>query len=128
MTASRVLTCLRCGHEGTDVRAKLVDLEDEALAEGGRIRSVEVTQEIQHRHVVERRTTTVPERYGTEWRCRDRVACDQRYAALLAESTGGTHRPVPTPDDPRPRSLAGVDPAAVFPAAPEETEEADPWL
>ena len=84
MTASRVLTCLRCGHEGTDVRAKLVDLEDEALAEGGRIRSV--------------------------------------------ESTGGTHRPVPTPDDPRPRSLAGVDPAAVFPAAPEETEEADPWL
>lgn len=34
-------------------------------------------------------------------------------------ATGGTHSPAANPDDPRPRSLAGVDPAAVFPGGGE---------
>lgn len=77
-----VLTCLRCGEESTDVRVALVDLEAEAKADGQRIRDVEVVGEIHHRHVVERYRSVVPERFGTEWRCRDRVACDRRYREM----------------------------------------------
>lgn len=79
---TRVLSCLRCGHEGTDVHATLVDLEAEAKADGQRIREVEVVIEVEHRHVTERHRSVVPERYGTEWRCRDRSACDVRYLEL----------------------------------------------
>ena len=79
--STRVLCCLRCGHEGTDVEAKVVDLEEEARAEGTKVRQVEVVTEIDHGRVVERVTSVVPERYGTEWRCRDRMACDERYRA-----------------------------------------------
>jgi hypothetical protein len=77
--------CLRCGHEGTDVSAILVDLEAEAKADGGRISDVEVVQEIHHRHVTERHKAVVPERYGTEWRCRDRAACSLRHAERRVE-------------------------------------------
>jgi len=101
MTAAE--RCLRCGHQGTDVAAKLVNLEAEAQAEGTRVRSVEVVQEIEHRHVTERRAVTVPERFGAEWRCRDRAACDAR--------------------------LAGVSPMAVPPPAASDGEEEVPsWL
>jgi hypothetical protein len=82
MTA--VLPCLRCGHEGVDVAAVLVDLEAEAKLDGSGIRDIEVVQEIQHRHITERVRSTVPERYGTEWRCRDRAACARRYRELSA--------------------------------------------
>jgi hypothetical protein len=79
-----VLPCLRCGHEGTDVRVKLVDLEAEAKRDGERIRVVEVVTEIRHRHVTERHASTVPERYGTEWRCCDEAACERRYRDAAA--------------------------------------------
>lgn len=79
--SARVLTCLRCGHEGPDVRAKVVDLEAEARLDGTRVRQVEVVTEVRHRHITERVVDTVPERYGTEWRCRDVVACEERYRA-----------------------------------------------
>lgn len=80
---SRVLTCMRCGHEGTDVDTALVDLEREAADEGRRVRIVEVETVTRLRHVEERHVDAVPERYGAEWRCCDRVACDERYTALV---------------------------------------------
>lgn len=73
-----VHSCLRCGHEGTGVAVTLVNL---ARENNGRVRMVEVVQEIKHRHVVERVRHTVPERYGWEPRCRDRAGCDARLAA-----------------------------------------------
>lgn len=101
---TRPLACLRCGHEGTDVATALVDLEAEARAEGGRVRQVEVVREIAHRHVTERVRSVVPERFGTEWRCRDRAACDARWRELQ--------------DEPMPPA----------PAAPADEEEVVPWL
>lgn len=70
-------TCLRCGHEGQGVAVTLVNL---ARENNGRVRMVEVVQEIQHRHIVERIRHTVPERYGWEPRCRDVQACGRRLA------------------------------------------------
>lgn len=86
---TRVLTCLRCGHEGPDVAAKTVDLEAEARLEGGKVRIVEVELVRELRHVKETTRVVVPERYGTEWRCRDRVACEERYDALMREQSPG---------------------------------------
>ena len=77
--------CLRCGHEGHDVRMALVDLASEAARDGERIRDVEVVREIRHRHITERVVHTVPERYGYEPRCRDRAACELRLAAQAVE-------------------------------------------
>ena len=75
-----VHTCLRCGATGPAVLMKLVDLEAEARLDGGRIREVEVVQEIAHRHIVEKVRHMVPERFAAEPRCRDRAACEQRLA------------------------------------------------
>jgi hypothetical protein len=75
-------TCLRCGHEGTDVRITLVDLEREARLDGAEIRRVALTLASPVRHTDDVVLTDVPERYATEYRCRDHRACDERYAAL----------------------------------------------
>lgn len=75
------MTCLACGNESQDVALKLVDLEAEARRQGERLATVEVVQEIRHRHITERVKHVVPERYAFEPRCRDRSACDRRIGA-----------------------------------------------
>lgn len=76
---SEARTCLRCGHSGTDVSITTVDLEHEAWLVGERVRVVEVELVKELRHVKEVTKVTVPERYGTEYRCRDRIACHDRW-------------------------------------------------
>lgn len=76
-----LLTCLRCGETGPDVALTIVDLEAEAAAGGGQVRLVDVEHRWPLAHVVEVTVRRVPERYGAEYRCRDRVTCDRRYAA-----------------------------------------------
>lgn len=102
--------CLRCGEMDPDVRMAVVDLEAEAKRDGSSIREVEVVTEIPHRHVTERVSRVVPERYGAEWRCRDRDACDRRYAEQQAEMAAA-----------EPMSPPSAPPADV-------ATEAVPWL
>ena len=103
MTA--LLTCLRCGEEAPDVRMALVDLEAEARRDGTTVRTVEVEIVRPLRHVNEVTKVTALERFGAEWRCRDRAACEERYRAMTAPAK---------PMEP---------PAAVL-----VDEEAVPWL
>ena len=102
---SALLTCLRCGEEAPDVRMALVDLEAEAMRDRSSIRVVEVELVRQLRHVQEVTRVQAPERFGAEWRCRDRAACEERYRAMTAPAK---------PMEP---------PAAVL-----VDEEAVPWL
>jgi hypothetical protein len=78
-----VLTCMRCGHEGTDVRMALADLEDEAKQDHEPMGRVTVAlPESEGRHGPRGLTyVEVPARYGNEPRCRDRGACAARVAA-----------------------------------------------
>lgn len=97
MTA--LLTCLRCGEEAPDVRMALVDLEAEALRDRTPIRVVEVELVRQLRHVQEVTRVKAPERFGAEWRCQDRAACEERYREMTAapEPMGGS--PAVTADE-----------------------------
>lgn len=92
--------CLRCGHEGSDVRTTLVEYDDPIDVQ------VSIPTDAT-RSTFE--TRTVPGRWGAEWRCRDQRACDERLEAIEAAS-----RPVAV--------LASSEPDS--PAA----EEVPPWL
>jgi|WetSurMetagenome_2_1015567.scaffolds.fasta_scaffold1467462_2 hypothetical protein len=89
-----MLTCLRCGTESPDVLMALVDLEEEAKRDGTTIRVVEVETVEQLRHVNVVHRVMAPERFGCEWRCRDRDACERRYR----EWSKPEPMDVPTPD------------------------------
>jgi len=78
-----LLTCLRCGHTAPEVALTIVDLEAEARAEGRGVRTVEVEHRWPLAHVDEVTVQRVPERYAPEYRCRDRAACERRYAAQV---------------------------------------------
>lgn len=79
--SARVLTCLRCGHEGVDVAMSLVDLEAEAKADRTSVRTVDVELVRDLRHVRGVVRVRARELYAAEWRCRDRVACTARVSA-----------------------------------------------
>jgi hypothetical protein len=78
-----VLTCMRCGHEGTDVRMALADLEEEARQDREPMGRVTVAMpDNDSRHGPSGMTyVEVPARYGREPRCRDRAACAARVVA-----------------------------------------------
>lgn len=67
------MTCLRCGHEGPDVRSTIVEYEDPVDVE------VSIVTDASRQSWEQR---TVPGRFGKEWRCTDRLGCDARTAAL----------------------------------------------
>lgn len=60
----------------------LVDLEVEARRDGTTVRTV----------------AGIPERFGAEWRCRDREACERRYGAMTGPATP-MDQPPPVPVD-----------------------------
>lgn len=85
-------SCMRCGWDGDGVALTVVDLEAEASAEGAEVRRYDAVLTVpaaamrapsgRIRVADERLAHRVPERFGSEYRCRDRQACDRRLARL----------------------------------------------
>ena len=69
-------TCLACGHEGHDVRMRVVAYDDP--------RPVTVHIPVSHREDAIEEQREVPGRFGSETRCLDEAACKERELLLNA--------------------------------------------
>jgi hypothetical protein len=72
---SEMRTCLACGHEGHDVRMRVVAYDDP--------RPVTVHIPVSHREDAIEEPREVPGVWGAETRCIDRAACAERVLLLL---------------------------------------------
>jgi hypothetical protein len=92
-----VLTCMRCGHEGTDVRMALADLEGEAKQDREPLGRVTVAMPVDESRNGPRALAyaEVPARYGNEPRCRDRAACAARVIADRSPAPAVEEEPAP---------------------------------
>lgn len=106
-------TCLRCGWDGPGVKKTIVEYDDPV--------DVQVSIPIDS-SLTAFENRTVPGRYGVEWRCHDKLACDIRLDALTPKP------PKPVVLDPEPEPEPEPPARVVEPVSAAQADELPSWL